>query len=102
MSKTIVGTSIREDAIIDFIRNRMKYEDIVEFTLEDIVEVLYPFRSKRPRHVGRSVAWTLRNMAAKSRPNQQLLRVSSLGRGQKGVYRAKGEGWKRKETAYAD
>lgn len=82
--------SMREIQITAMIKNGKR-----EFTLSDAVDVCYPKGKWRPREVGRSVAWTLRNMMEKysHSKSKRLHRLSGLGRGQKGVYRATGNGW---------
>lgn len=83
--KDNVSRSLRELRIA-----RMIHDGKRTFTLIDAVEACYPEGEPRPRWVGRSVAWTLRNMIAKSTTTRAIYRTSARGRGHKGVYMAKG------------
>lgn len=85
-----VFRSPREEAIVRMIKKGKR-----RFTLTEAMEACYPKGTECPKHAGRSVAWTLRNMSEKLKAHRSmsLLRRSGLGRGQKGEYVATGNGW---------
>lgn len=83
-----LGRGWRALAITEMIRNGKR-----EFTLIEAVDYCYPKAKDRPKHVGRSVASTLRLMMDLNTKDRKLYRRSGLGRGHKGIYMAVGKGW---------